>query len=119
MMTTSCLFGSHSLISSKKQSGVVSLKASTRLSIAMSFVLLTATGGTFVAHASVQRTQHVCTRWLDTQKKSYNGHKKKHVFGIQSVTALNGMIIALGKPFRGRRHDSHALTKSRLKAYVL
>ncbi len=58
-------------------------------------------------------------RGLDTQKKSYNGHKKKHVFGIQSVTALNGMIIALGKPFRGRRHDSHALTKSRLKPYVL
>jgi hypothetical protein len=69
--------------------------------------------------------RHVCrpcqrpedtARGLDTQKKSYNGHKKKHVFGIQSVTAPNGMIIALGKPFRGRRHDSHALTKSRLNA---
>jgi hypothetical protein len=55
-------------------------------------------------------------RGLDTQQKSYNGHKRKHAFGIQSVTAPNGMIIALGKPFRGRRHDSYALTKSRLNA---
>lgn len=69
--------------------------------------------------------RHVCRpcqrpedteRGLDTQMKSYNGHKRKHVFGIQSVTAPNGMIIALGKPFRGRRHDSYALTKSRLNA---
>ena len=26
------------------------------------------------------------------------------------------MLIALGKPFRGRRHDSHELTESRLNA---
>jgi hypothetical protein len=67
--------------------------------------------------------RHVCrpsqrpedtARGLDTQRKSYNGHKRKHCFGIQAVTAPNGIIIALGKPFRGRRHDSFALSESRI-----
>ncbi len=69
--------------------------------------------------------RHVCrpcqrpedtARGLDTQQKSYNGHKRMHVFGVQSVVAPNGMIAALSKPFRGRRHDSYALTQSRLNA---
>jgi hypothetical protein len=67
--------------------------------------------------------RHVCrpcqrpedtARGLDTQKKSYSGHKRKHCFGIQAVTSPNGIIIALGQPFRGRRHDSFALSQSRI-----
>jgi nuclease HARBI1 len=69
--------------------------------------------------------RHVCrpcqrpedtARGLSTQQKSYNGHKRRHVFGVQSVVAPNGMIVALGRPFRGRRHDSYALSQSRLNA---
>jgi hypothetical protein len=72
--------------------------------------------------------RHVCrpcqrpedtARGLNTQQKSYNGHKRRHVFGVQSVVTPNGMIVALGRPFRGRRHHFDALSQSRINAKLV
>ena len=48
------------------------------------------------------------------QKIMYSGHKRKHGYKMQSVSAPNGLIANLFGPIEGSRHDSFLLGQSGL-----
>ena len=55
----------------------------------------------------------VC-RPQESQRLTYNGHKRIHAFKFQSVVAPNGLIAFLDGPYEGRKHDSGMLAESGL-----
>lgn len=59
----------------------------------------------------------VCRPGVD-QEELYSGQKKCHTIKFQAVTSPNGIIVHLGGPFSGRRHDARILTLSKLLSFL-
>lgn len=54
----------------------------------------------------------------EDQEELYTGQKKCHTIKFQAVTTPDGIIVHLGGPFSGRRHDARILTMSKLLSFL-
>jgi len=59
----------------------------------------------------------VCHPEVD-QEELYSGQKKCHTIKFQALTSPDGIIVHLGGPFSGRRHDAQILTMSKLLSFL-
>ncbi|OQR88520.1 hypothetical protein ACHHYP_06771, partial [Achlya hypogyna] len=55
---------------------------------------------------------------MNLQKEVYSGHKRRHCFNFQAVTAPDGICIHFFGPVEGRRHDTTLLHHSALKSHL-
>jgi hypothetical protein len=54
----------------------------------------------------------------ENQREIYSGYKANHSLKYHALSTPNGIIIYLGGPFSGRRHNSKLLEKSKLKSLL-
>jgi hypothetical protein len=54
----------------------------------------------------------------EEQEEFYSGHKRMHSLKYHAITTPDGMIVHLGGPFAGRRHDARMLTDSKIRDYL-
>jgi len=53
------------------------------------------------------------------QERLYSGYKKYHCIKYQAIVTPDAMIVHLGGPYPGSRHDSFMLTDSMIESYLM
>lgn len=57
-------------------------------------------------------------RPINDQEEFYSGQKHFHWIKYQTFTTLDGIMVHVGGPFSGRRHDARMANDSRIRCYL-
>jgi len=68
--------------------------------------------------AFIDGTHMRICRPMNDQEEFYSGQKHFHSIKYQAITTPDGIIIHVGGPFSGRRHDARLADDSRIRSYL-